>query len=102
VKRNFDPQTGDPYVCADCIGFFYFREDEEFVPIAIQLEPKDPESIFLSKDAEYDWLLAKMYFRSTMQNIHEVLFLLEPVNFELRLAVLNFLRTFSLSCLICF
>nr|XP_018669787.2 arachidonate 5-lipoxygenase isoform X1 [Ciona intestinalis] len=71
VERNVDSKTGEPFVCADCLALFRVNDAGKFVPIAIQLTPDDPESIFTPSDKYYDWLLAKIYFRATLQSSHE-------------------------------
>ena len=49
----------------------YVNSSKQLVPIAIQLrqgmreeDKKEPNPIFLPSDGWYDWLLAKIYYRS--------------------------------------
>ncbi|XP_078527360.1 hydroperoxide isomerase ALOXE3-like [Lissotriton helveticus] len=55
---------------------FYLSPLEEMIPLAIQINqtpgPKNP--IFLPSDNEWDWLLAKMWVRSSNFTTHQVLF----------------------------
>lgn len=48
--------------------------DDELKPIAIQLKqvPADDNPIFLPTDSEYDWLLAKIFVRSSDFNEHQL------------------------------
>uniref|UniRef100_A0A3B3HVK4 Lipoxygenase domain-containing protein n=1 Tax=Oryzias latipes TaxID=8090 RepID=A0A3B3HVK4_ORYLA len=50
------------------------NEDDEMMPIAIQLkqEPGEDNPIFFPTDSEYDWLLAKTYVKSADSNLHEL------------------------------
>uniref|UniRef100_A0A3P9MDS7 Arachidonate 15-lipoxygenase type B n=1 Tax=Oryzias latipes TaxID=8090 RepID=A0A3P9MDS7_ORYLA len=50
------------------------NEDDEMMPIAIQLKQKPGEDnpIFFPTDSEYDWLLAKTYVKSADFNLHEL------------------------------
>jgi len=52
---------------------FYATKDGKFLPIAIQLIPTEKTSIFTPFDAEYDWMLAKMFYRATESCVHEVI-----------------------------
>jgi len=72
VKRNKDPDSKEEFVHADCVGFFYASREGQFLPIAIQLIPHDYDFVFTPEDQEYDWLLAKMYLRSSSQNFQQV------------------------------
>jgi len=74
LKRNTIPFTSSKqhYYVANCVALFYAAENGDLLPIAIQLVPNDKDSVFTPHDAKYDWLLAKMYFRSTQSSIHEV------------------------------
>jgi len=72
VKRNTIPFTTHEFVAPNCLGLFHSTSCGEFVPIAIQLVPSDKTSIFTPADTEYDWLLAKMFFRVTQGCIHQV------------------------------
>lgn len=72
VGRNKNPKTDTYFHCPDCAGLFYVNRENEFMPIAIQLEVGDKNTIFTPKDAKYDWMLAKMYFRVANGNTHGV------------------------------
>ncbi|XP_023814400.1 arachidonate 12-lipoxygenase, 12R-type-like [Oryzias latipes] len=50
------------------------NEDDEMMPIAIQLKQKPGRDnpIFFPTDSEYDWLLAKTYVKSADSNLHEL------------------------------
>ncbi|XP_023814582.1 arachidonate 8S-lipoxygenase [Oryzias latipes] len=52
------------------------NEDDEMMPIAIQLKQKPGKDnpIFFPTDSEYDWLLAKTYVKSADSNLHELNF----------------------------
>lgn len=54
------------------MALFYSPGDGRLLPIAIQLEPSISDSIFTPKDEKYDWMLAKMYFRTNDAVVHEV------------------------------
>ena len=90
IKRNTNPDTTDKsvihekFVVPNCIGLFHSTSSVEFLPIAIQLGSDKQAPIFTPADAEYDWLLAKMFFRTTQSCIHEVLNVLSPIAFIMR------------------
>jgi len=84
VKRNTIPLTLDKFVVPNCLGLFHSTSSGEFLPIAIQLIPNDKTSIFTPSDTEYDWLLAKMFFRTTQSCIHEVFKIYRNFFFTLR------------------
>lgn len=73
-KRNKNVQ-GQQLYAPDAICIFYVNANDDLVPIAIQLVPGDPETIFTPNDTELDWLLAKMYFKTTFGVMHEVSYL---------------------------
>lgn len=77
--ETFTPGNGIDYMeigkgvkayCPQSMALLYINEAELFVPIAIQLKPNDRDYLFTSEDS-LDWLLAKMYFRSSSLNNHE-------------------------------
>lgn len=72
AARNTQAKTKLPLFCPDTTALFYSPENGKFRPIAIQLEPENPDSIFTASDSRYDWMLAKMYYRCGDGNIHEV------------------------------
>lgn len=49
-----------------------FFANESLMPIAIQLVANNPKTVFTPKDVKYDWLLAKMYFKTMDMNVHTV------------------------------
>ena len=69
LKRN-KSKGGEQLYCTDSICLFQVGSDKQLRPIAIQLE-KDGY-VFTPKDQEHDWMLAKMYFRNSDANFHEV------------------------------
>ncbi|CAF98699.1 unnamed protein product, partial [Tetraodon nigroviridis] len=72
VKPNdTDPRT-QQYIAAP-ICLFYKNLENKIIPIAIQLNqiPGEDNPIFLPTDAEYDWLLAKIWVRSTDFQHHQ-------------------------------
>nr|XP_020670265.1 arachidonate 5-lipoxygenase-like [Pogona vitticeps] len=66
-----DPSTIQ-YVAAP-ICLLYKNLEKKIVPIAIQISqvPKPDNPIFLPSDAKYDWLLAKIWVRSSDFHIHQ-------------------------------
>ncbi|XP_068703458.1 allene oxide synthase-lipoxygenase protein-like [Montipora foliosa] len=59
---------------ADPLCLFYVKSSGDLVPIAIQLfqQPSDTNPIWTPNDSEYDWLLAKMWFRNADHQIHQI------------------------------
>ncbi|XP_075384028.1 polyunsaturated fatty acid 5-lipoxygenase isoform X2 [Tenrec ecaudatus] len=57
------------------ICLLYKNLDNKMVPIAIQLNqvPGDENPIFLPSDAKYDWLLAKIWVRSSDFHVHQTI-----------------------------
>lgn len=57
------------------MGLFFVTGDKQFVPIAIQLyqhiAPDNP--VFLPSDAQFTWLLAKMWFNNADAAVHQAL-----------------------------
>ncbi|XP_078499243.1 polyunsaturated fatty acid 5-lipoxygenase-like [Lissotriton helveticus] len=66
-----DPKTVQ-YIAAP-ICLLYKNIENKIVPIAIQIHqtPGPDNPIFLPSDAKYDWLLAKMWVRSSEFHIHQ-------------------------------
>ena len=62
----------DPALCAP-IALFYQRNNDDLVPIAIQLyqKPSSDNPVFLPSDPEYTWIMAKMWFNNADAAIHE-------------------------------
>ena len=69
MKRNYN-KSDEPLFCAESYCLFQVGKDKLLRPIAILLEENGP--VFTPKDSEHDWLLAKLYFRNTDVNLHEV------------------------------
>ncbi|XP_041427010.1 polyunsaturated fatty acid 5-lipoxygenase-like isoform X2 [Xenopus laevis] len=68
-----DPCTMQ-YIAAP-ICLLYKNLENKIVPIAIQLnqEPGPENPIFLPSDAHYDWLLAKIWVRSSDFHVHQTI-----------------------------
>ena len=56
--------TRGGYYCAAPWCLLYVNGSKQLVPIAIQLNRGDDNPVFLPNDNWYDWLLAKMFYRS--------------------------------------
>ena len=50
--------------CPAPVCLLYVNGANKLVPIAIQLTPDSDSPIFLPSDNLFDWLLAKIYYRS--------------------------------------
>ncbi|KAK2892395.1 hypothetical protein Q8A67_012383 [Cirrhinus molitorella] len=63
----------DHYLTAP-ICLLYKNELDQMMPIAIQLSqtPGEMSPIFLPSDNEYDWMLAKMWVKSSDFNVHQL------------------------------
>jgi len=70
MRRNKNKKE-EVLFCTESICLFQVEKDKLLRPIAIQLEENGP--VFTPKDSADDWLLAKMYFRNTDANLHEVI-----------------------------
>nr|XP_039266986.1 allene oxide synthase-lipoxygenase protein-like [Styela clava] len=68
--RNKDV-AGNLLYCPDAICLYHVNSEDNLVPIAIQLVPNDRETIFTPKSSPEDWMLAKMYMKVAMGNLHE-------------------------------
>nr|XP_060630271.1 polyunsaturated fatty acid 5-lipoxygenase isoform X1 [Anolis sagrei ordinatus] len=66
-----DPCTVQYLAAPICL--LYRNLEKKIVPIAIQInqEPNPENPIFLPSDAKYDWLLAKIWVRSSDFHIHQ-------------------------------
>ena len=66
--------TGIKMELAAAMCLFYVDSNDDFRPIAIQLgQTPGPEfPIWTPNDAEYDWLLAKMWFRNADYQVHQM------------------------------
>ncbi|KAH0618179.1 hypothetical protein JD844_017171, partial [Phrynosoma platyrhinos] len=66
-----DPCTIQYLAAPICL--LYRNLEKKIVPIAIQInqDPKPDNPIFLPSDAKYDWLLAKIWVRSSDFHIHQ-------------------------------
>ncbi|XP_073779358.1 arachidonate 5-lipoxygenase b, tandem duplicate 2 isoform X3 [Danio rerio] len=73
--NDTDPSTQQYLAAPFCL--FYKNGQNEFIPIAIQLSrqttPGEKNTVFLPTDDEYDWLLAKMWVKSSDYNIHQLI-----------------------------
>ncbi|XP_078369935.1 allene oxide synthase-lipoxygenase protein-like [Oculina patagonica] len=65
--------TGKSTYMAQPLGLFYVNASGDLVPIAIQLlqQPSDTNPIWTPGDAQYDWLLAKMWLRHADHQIQQ-------------------------------
>ncbi|KAM9355673.1 hydroperoxide isomerase ALOXE3-like [Pholidichthys leucotaenia] len=78
-QRIMDGIPTRKYNC-DCLhvssGFclFYLNQEHKLMPVAIQLhqQPSEQNPIFLPSDPEPDWLLAKLFVKSTDVMMYEV------------------------------
>ena len=59
---------------AQPLGLFYVKSSGDLVPIAIQLfqQASDTNPIWTPNDSQFDWLLAKMWFRNADHQVHQV------------------------------
>jgi len=81
--------NGEKAKCSPAVALLYINEQDQFVPIAIQLEPNDREYLFVS-DTSHDWTLAKMFYRNSLTSYHEWIYhflhthsIMEPVSVSL-------------------
>ncbi|XP_047429796.1 hydroperoxide isomerase ALOXE3-like [Mugil cephalus] len=60
-------KNGDPTYMTVGFCLFYMNPENKLMPIAIQLnqQPSDQNPIFLPSDLDTDWLLAKLFFKSS-------------------------------------
>ena len=72
LPRNKRYKSDKMLYCCDCLALYYSPGDGRFLPIAIQLKPDDENYVFTPHDAKYDWMLAKMFFRCSDTNAHQV------------------------------
>uniref|UniRef100_A0A3P9N547 Hydroperoxide isomerase ALOXE3-like n=1 Tax=Poecilia reticulata TaxID=8081 RepID=A0A3P9N547_POERE len=72
-------KDGNPLYATAGLCLFYMNPEQKLIPIAIQLhqQPSEQNPIFLPSDLETDWLLAKLFFRSSdqieFQAVHHLL-----------------------------
>lgn len=73
LKPNKTSKKIQYYLTAP-ICLLYNNRLNQIVPIAIQLtqEPGETSPIFLPNDNEYDWMLAKMWVKSSDFNVHQL------------------------------
>ena len=62
--------TRKDYYCAAPWCLLYVNGSKQLVPIAIQLDRGDGNPVFLPSDSWYDWLLAKMFYRSADAQVY--------------------------------
>ncbi|XP_014860737.1 PREDICTED: hydroperoxide isomerase ALOXE3-like isoform X7 [Poecilia mexicana] len=69
-------KDGNPLHVAAGLCLFYKNPEGKLLPIAIQLyqQPSEQNPIFLPSDLETDWLLAKLFFRSSDLIQHQTLY----------------------------
>ncbi|XP_016525016.1 hydroperoxide isomerase ALOXE3-like isoform X1 [Poecilia formosa] len=69
-------KDGNPLYVAAGLCLFYKNPEGKLLPIAIQLyqQPSEQNPIFLPSDLETDWLLAKLFFRSSDLIQHQTLY----------------------------
>ncbi|KAK2892392.1 hypothetical protein Q8A67_012380 [Cirrhinus molitorella] len=67
------PAASNRYLTAP-ICLLYKNELDQMMPMAIQLSqtPGEMSPIFLPSDNEYDWMLAKMWVKSSDFNVHQL------------------------------
>nr|XP_055053967.1 polyunsaturated fatty acid 5-lipoxygenase-like [Misgurnus anguillicaudatus] len=72
LPANKTPDT--QYYLTAPICLLYNNKLNQIVPIAIQLSqtPGETSPIFLPTDNEYDWMLAKMWVKSSDFNVHQM------------------------------
>ncbi|XP_077585623.1 polyunsaturated fatty acid 5-lipoxygenase-like [Stigmatopora nigra] len=72
IKANDTDPRAPQYMTAP-ICLLYKNTEDDVIPIAIQLaqSPGESNPIFLPSDGEYDWLLAKMWVRSSDFQHHQ-------------------------------
>ncbi|KAL1276668.1 hypothetical protein QQF64_036291 [Cirrhinus molitorella] len=68
------PAASNCYLAAP-ICLLYKNELDQMMPIAIQLSqtPGEMSPIFLPSDNEYDWMVAKMWVKSSDFNVHQLI-----------------------------
>uniref|UniRef100_A0A3P9N3A4 Arachidonate 12-lipoxygenase, 12R-type-like n=1 Tax=Poecilia reticulata TaxID=8081 RepID=A0A3P9N3A4_POERE len=69
-------KDGNPLYVAAGLCLFYKNPEGKLLPIAIQLyqQPSEQNPIFLPSDLETDWLLAKLFFKSSDLIQHQTLY----------------------------
>ncbi|KAL1276672.1 hypothetical protein QQF64_036295 [Cirrhinus molitorella] len=73
ILQGVPASRKDRYLTAP-ICLLYKNELDQMMPIAIQLSqtPGEMSPIFLPSDNEYDWMLAKMWVKSSDFNLHQL------------------------------
>ena len=69
---NYPRADGKPAEVPHAVCLYYINEEDNFVPICIQLKPNDRSYLHTADKDSLDWLLAKMWIRNCMAAIHEV------------------------------
>lgn len=74
---------GHPLQVAAGLCLFYMNPENKLMPIAIQLhqQPSEQNPIFLPSDSEADWLLAKLFIRSSDLLEHQAVYHLMSTHF---------------------
>ncbi|CAB4019149.1 allene oxide synthase-lipoxygenase -like, partial [Paramuricea clavata] len=73
IKRNGEDGNSNLCYAAVPLCLFYVKRSGDLVPIAIQLyqQPSKSNPIWTPDDGQYDWLLAKMWFRNADHQVHQ-------------------------------
>ena len=69
---NYPRADGKPAEVPHAVCLYYINEEDNFVPICIQLKPNDRSYLHTADKESLDWLLAKMWIRNCMASVHEV------------------------------
>ncbi|CAB3985700.1 allene oxide synthase-lipoxygenase -like [Paramuricea clavata] len=74
IKRNGEDGNSNLCYAAVPLCLFYVKRSGDLVPIAIQLyqQPSESNPIWTPDDGQYDWLLARMWFRNADHQVHQM------------------------------